>query len=160
MAQFEKGNPGGPGRPIGSRNKAYARYDEIMRESTEEALRSIGAKATKGDLPSARLVFGRLWPRARGQVVATGEVSVSPQPCERMQPVTAFQRSATAPCSAPPIVARKPCSIALTRLMRSSTCCCVKSSGCASSSQTAQPPLGTCGTSCPLITERSAQTAP
>ena len=102
MAQFEKGNPGGPGRPIGSRNKAYARYDEIMRESTEEALRSIGAKATKGDLPSARLVFGRLWPRARGQVVATGEVSVSPQPCERMQPVTAFQRSATAPCSAMP----------------------------------------------------------
>ena len=35
-------------------------------------------------------------------IVATGEVSVRPQPCDRMQPVAAFQRAATAPCSAMP----------------------------------------------------------
>ena len=69
MPQFQKGHPGGPGRPPGSRNKAYAKYDELARDSMEEAVRSIGAAAARGDTGAARLLLARLWPRAHDQVV-------------------------------------------------------------------------------------------
>ena len=37
-----------------------------------------------------------------GLAVATGEVSVNPQPCVTTQPVTSFQRAATTACTAMP----------------------------------------------------------
>ena len=69
MAQDQEGPPGRPGRPKGSRNKAYARYDELARDSMEEAIRAIGEAAAKGDPNCARLLFARVWPRAKGRVV-------------------------------------------------------------------------------------------
>jgi len=68
VARFYKGQPGGPGRPRGG-NRAYAIYEEIGRGSMEEAVRAIGAAATRGDTGAARLLFGRLWPKAHDQVV-------------------------------------------------------------------------------------------
>ena len=69
MAKFQNGNPGGPGRPPGSRNKAYAQYDAVARVSMEKAVRAMGEAAADGDTNAARLLFARLWPRASDQVV-------------------------------------------------------------------------------------------
>jgi hypothetical protein len=69
VGRFQTGHPGGPGRPPGSRNKAYAKYDDIARDSMEEAVRAIGAAAASGDTGAARLLFGRLWPKAHDQLV-------------------------------------------------------------------------------------------
>jgi hypothetical protein len=69
MSQYQKGHSGGPGRPPGSRNKAYALYDSIARESMEKAVRAIGELAGKGDVGAARLLFGRIWPNARHEAV-------------------------------------------------------------------------------------------
>jgi len=63
------GHPGGPGRPPGSRNRAYAKYDALARDSMEEAVRAIGEKAAKGDPDCARLLFARVWPKAHDQVI-------------------------------------------------------------------------------------------
>lgn len=67
MAKFLNGNPGGPGRPKGSRNKVRVKFDEIAREdSIPEAIRSLSASAVQGDLAAARLLFALFWPKPRG----------------------------------------------------------------------------------------------
>jgi len=66
---FEKGNPGGPGRPRGSRNKTHAEFDALARESVEQAVKAICQKAVEGDTDAARLLFARVWPRARGRTI-------------------------------------------------------------------------------------------
>ena len=69
MGKFEKGNPGGPGRPPGGRNKTYAAYDAIARECMEKAVRAVAEAAMEGDTQAAKLLFARVWPAAKDQVV-------------------------------------------------------------------------------------------
>ena len=64
MPKFEKGHPGGPGRPRGSRNKARAKFDEIAHEdSIEEAADSFTARAARGDLAAAKVLLNLFWPK-------------------------------------------------------------------------------------------------
>ncbi len=69
MGRFPKGNPGGPGRPKGSRNKAYAEFDAIAQQGLAKAVRAITEAAGDGETQAARMMFARVWPRARGRVV-------------------------------------------------------------------------------------------
>ncbi len=62
MAKFEDGNPGGPGRVRGSRNKA-----SLMREAISQAdgigiLHALVKKARKGDVAAARLILSYICP--------------------------------------------------------------------------------------------------
>lgn len=61
MSKFEKGNPGGPGRPRGSRNAVNQRFDQLAVESGEAMVRAMIEAATGGDQAAARLVLNRIW---------------------------------------------------------------------------------------------------
>ena len=62
MAKFEKGHPGGPGRPRGSRNKSTLILEAIARKGGPGVVRAMMRKATAGDVPAARLMMPRFWP--------------------------------------------------------------------------------------------------
>ena len=47
MPRFTKGNPPGPGRPPGSRNKSMLWLDALADEGTEEVVRAVAEKAGK-----------------------------------------------------------------------------------------------------------------
>jgi len=66
MPKFEKGHPGGPGRPRGGHDRST-----LMREAIAKAigpadgvavLRAMMKKARKGDVPAARLMLPHIWP--------------------------------------------------------------------------------------------------
>jgi hypothetical protein len=69
MPPYEKGHPGGPGRPRGSRNKGHAEIDAIAHQSLEQAVKEIGRRAADGETDAARLLFARVWPRAEGRTI-------------------------------------------------------------------------------------------
>ncbi len=69
MGQFQKGNPGGPGRPKGSRNRALAWFDTIGAKGTEQAIRALTEKAGNGDTHAAAILLARTWARRRGRPV-------------------------------------------------------------------------------------------
>jgi hypothetical protein len=52
--RFQPGNPGGPGRPTGSRNKATLALDKLA----------------EGDARAAELILSRVWPPRKGRPVA------------------------------------------------------------------------------------------
>jgi hypothetical protein len=64
MAQFEKGNPGGPGRPKGSRNKLNRELDQIAEESLPEILRNVAGQAKGGEQWASKLILQLPWRRA------------------------------------------------------------------------------------------------
>lgn len=66
MPRFEKGNPPGPGRPPGCRNKATVWLDELAREDTEQLVRNVTEQANAGNMRAAGIVLARTWPRRRG----------------------------------------------------------------------------------------------
>ena len=66
---FPKGNPGGPGRPAGSRNKATLLLDEIADGEAAGVLRDVIAKAKSGDLRAAEILLSRAWPVRKGRPV-------------------------------------------------------------------------------------------
>ena len=68
--RFTKGNPGGPGRPRGSRNKAGRRLDERAAADADEILDGMIKLAKEGNQRAAEFVLSRLWPRHTGH---TGE---------------------------------------------------------------------------------------
>jgi hypothetical protein len=47
--RFRQGNPGGPGRPAGSRNKATLALDKIADDAGEDILNAMVAAAKGGD---------------------------------------------------------------------------------------------------------------
>ena len=54
MAQFEKGWRGGPGRPLGSRNKSALVFDAVGLDGIEKTIRMVKEKADKhGSLRAA-----------------------------------------------------------------------------------------------------------
>jgi hypothetical protein len=67
---FKKGNPGGPGRPAGSRNQATQILDEIGRDGSAKILQSVMQKAEAGDVRAAAVVLARTWPHRRGRPVS------------------------------------------------------------------------------------------
>lgn len=69
MPRFAKGNPPGPGRPVGCRNKSVVWFDALADEGTEEVIRVVAEKAGKGDMRAASIVLARTWPHRRGRPV-------------------------------------------------------------------------------------------
>ena len=68
--QFQPGNPGGPGRPEGSRNKVTVALDKIAGDAGEAILKKMVEAAAGGDMRAAELVLARLWPVRRGRPVS------------------------------------------------------------------------------------------
>src|SRR5260370_15809955 len=69
MPRFAKGNPPGPGRPPGCRNKSVLWFDELGGEGTEKVIRVVSEKAGKGNMRAASVVLARTWPHRRGRPV-------------------------------------------------------------------------------------------
>src|SRR5665213_2685048 len=61
MSKFEKGHPGGPGRPRGSRNIVNQRLDELAAAGADAMVQKVVDAASNGDLAAARLVLSRIW---------------------------------------------------------------------------------------------------
>jgi hypothetical protein len=68
--RFQPGNPGGPGRPAGSRNKATLALDKIADDAGEEILNAMVGAAKGGDLRAADLVLQRIWPARKSRPIA------------------------------------------------------------------------------------------
>src|SRR5476649_2609440 len=66
---FEKGNPGGPGRPKGSRTTANRILDELATEGAEAILKKQIELAQQGDSRAADMVLRRVWSMPRGRTV-------------------------------------------------------------------------------------------
>ncbi len=63
---FERGNPGGPGRPAGSRNRATLLLDRLAESDGRDILAKTIEAAKGGDLRAADIVLSRVWPVRRG----------------------------------------------------------------------------------------------
>ncbi len=72
MGKFQKGHPGGPGRPAGSRNSVNRLLDQVAVEGAETIVRKMVEVANEGDRVAARLVLNRIWSPPRGREVAIG----------------------------------------------------------------------------------------
>jgi hypothetical protein len=66
---FAQGNPGGPGRPQGSRNAATILLDQLADGEASEILAKVVGKARDGDLKAAELILARVWPARKGRRV-------------------------------------------------------------------------------------------
>src|SRR5690242_15773780 len=69
MAKFEVGNPGGPGRPRGSRTVSRFIFEEIGEEAAQKVMNKVVAAAENGDLRAAELLFRHMCPRRKGRPV-------------------------------------------------------------------------------------------
>jgi hypothetical protein len=67
MPQFEKGHPGGPGRPRGRRNAVNRLLDQIAEGEAETVVRKMLDAASEGDRIAARLVLSRIWSAPKGR---------------------------------------------------------------------------------------------
>ena len=68
--RFQPGNPGGPGRPAGSRNAATIALDKIADDAGEEILNAMVGAAKGGDMRAADLVLQRIWPARKSRPIA------------------------------------------------------------------------------------------
>jgi hypothetical protein len=68
--RFQPGNPGGPGRPTGSRNKATLALDKLAEGDAKAILQQQLDKAKEGDARAAELILSRVWPPRKGRPVA------------------------------------------------------------------------------------------
>jgi len=69
MSKFEKGNPGGPGRPAGSRNSVNQILDQLAVDGAETLVKKMIEVASEGDRVAARLVLNRIWSAPKGRAV-------------------------------------------------------------------------------------------
>lgn len=67
---FEAGNPGGPGRPGGSRNKATLALDALAEDDAQAVLVKQLELAKQGDQRAAEVILSRVWPVRKGRPVA------------------------------------------------------------------------------------------
>jgi hypothetical protein len=70
MTRFKTGNPGGPGRPRGSRNRLNLMLDQLAEADAEKMVRRMIEIANEGDRVAARLVLSRIWSAPKGRAVA------------------------------------------------------------------------------------------
>lgn len=68
--RFLPGNPGGPGRPAGSRSKATLLLDEMADGDASSILQKQIDKAKEGDQRAAEFILSRAWPARRGRPVS------------------------------------------------------------------------------------------
>ena len=68
MPRFEKGNPGGPGRPPG-RSLSAELLDRLGEGKAEELFKAVLQQANDGKPQAAHILMSRIWPRRRGRVV-------------------------------------------------------------------------------------------
>jgi hypothetical protein len=69
MPKFEKGHPGGPGRPRGSRNVVNLLLDHLAESGAETMVRKMIEAASDGDRVAARLVLSRIWSAPKGRAL-------------------------------------------------------------------------------------------
>jgi hypothetical protein len=76
MPKYEKGHPGGPGRPRGSRNAVNLLLDRLAVEGAETMVKAMIGAAAEGNYAAARLVLNRIWsaPRERPVEIALPEI--------------------------------------------------------------------------------------
>ena len=67
--RFQPGNPGGPGRPFGSRNAATIALDAMADGDAHAVLTAMLEKAKAGDQRAAEIVLARVWPVRKGRPV-------------------------------------------------------------------------------------------
>src|SRR5690349_3136420 len=67
---FKPGNPGGPGRPAGSRNAATLLLDKLADEAAGDLLEKMIEAAKGGDMRAAELILSRVWPVRKGRPVS------------------------------------------------------------------------------------------
>ncbi len=66
---FQNGNPGGPGRPVGSRTAANRILDRLAADGAEAILKKQIEIASDGDPRAAALVLKQTWTMAKGRPV-------------------------------------------------------------------------------------------
>ncbi len=66
---FRKGQPGGPGRPRGSRNAVNLILDQLAIDGAETMVKKMVEAAGEGDRVAARLVLNRIWSAPKGRSV-------------------------------------------------------------------------------------------
>ena len=67
--RFKLGNPGGPGRPTGSRNAATLLLDQLAEGDAQAVLEKQLELAKGGDQRAAEIVLSRVWPVRKGRPV-------------------------------------------------------------------------------------------
>ena len=67
--RFEPGHPGGPGRPVGSRNKATLALDAIADGEAEAILSKQIDMAKEGDQRAAEVILSRAWPARKSRAI-------------------------------------------------------------------------------------------
>lgn len=67
--RFKPGNPGGPGRPAGSRNAATLLLDQLAEGDAQAVLEKQLELAKGGDQRAAEIVLSRVWPARKGRPV-------------------------------------------------------------------------------------------
>ena len=67
--QFRKGNPGGPGRRVGSRNRATEAIEALLAGEAEAVARALVGKAIDGDVAACRAILDRVAPIRRGRPI-------------------------------------------------------------------------------------------
>jgi len=66
---FRPGNPGGRGRPAGSRNRASLMLDALAEGEAADVLRRVVEAARGGDMRACELILARVWAPRKGRVV-------------------------------------------------------------------------------------------
>jgi hypothetical protein len=69
MPRFKKGNPPGPGRPPGCRNKTTVLFEEIAAERMAKIIGQLFDHADRGSLQATQIALTRFMPRPRGRRV-------------------------------------------------------------------------------------------
>ena len=67
--RFVKGNPGGPGRPQGSRNRATILARSLMAGALPEIIQDVIKQAKEGDFAAQKLLIERLVPVPKDNVI-------------------------------------------------------------------------------------------
>lgn len=72
--KFEKGNPGGPGRPRKSVEERYQKavYSAVNPAQLKKIVEKLADKAERGDIPAAKLLLGYLLGLPVGTTQLTG----------------------------------------------------------------------------------------
>jgi hypothetical protein len=95
MIHRELARPGNPqGKPPGARHATTIMAEQLMEGEAEAVVRTVVAKAKRGDMRAARLVLDRIAPLRRGRPVAIKLPEVRTGQWQR-----ALRRSASPPSS-------------------------------------------------------------